>query len=388
MSGTTRDCPSVAHASLRSPRRARRQDGAVRGLRDARAISARRAERASVDARKGGSVRRRPTWGRRSLVAEDGQYETVAEALEALVPADIASLKPGQQRYSQLLGDDGGILDDLMVLAAGRGAGRRHAAIWSSTPAARTPTTRTSQARLPAGVMLRIEPASGADGAAGAGRCRRAGAAVAATLAAYAVHDWHSSPTIGGVRHATSRARATPARTASRSRSESVRRPRRFGKLLSADDPACNRSASARVTVSASKPGSASTATTSTRRRRRSRPGSPGRSRSGGASRAASPAPRASRRNWPTVRRACASASSPRVARRLAKAPRSCDGMARRSASSHRAASARASTARSPWAMSRPRMPSPARPYNWWCAASRCRRPSSRCRSSPHRYKR
>lgn len=36
-------------------------------------------------------------------------------ALETLVPADLQSLKPGQQRYSQLLNDEGGILDDLMV---------------------------------------------------------------------------------------------------------------------------------------------------------------------------------------------------------------------------------------------------------------------------------
>jgi aminomethyltransferase len=42
-------------------------------------------------------------------------HATAARALEALVPADVLSLKPGQQRYTQLLGDDGGILDDLMV---------------------------------------------------------------------------------------------------------------------------------------------------------------------------------------------------------------------------------------------------------------------------------
>jgi aminomethyltransferase len=42
-------------------------------------------------------------------------YATVAAALEALVPADIASLKPGQQRYTQLLNETGGIIDDLMV---------------------------------------------------------------------------------------------------------------------------------------------------------------------------------------------------------------------------------------------------------------------------------
>jgi len=40
---------------------------------------------------------------------------TTARALEALVPADIAGLRPGQQRYSQLLNDEGGIIDDLMV---------------------------------------------------------------------------------------------------------------------------------------------------------------------------------------------------------------------------------------------------------------------------------
>ena len=42
-------------------------------------------------------------------------HATTAAALEALVPADIQALKPGQQRYSQLLAEDGGILDDLMI---------------------------------------------------------------------------------------------------------------------------------------------------------------------------------------------------------------------------------------------------------------------------------
>ncbi len=36
-------------------------------------------------------------------------------ALEALLPADIAALGEGRQRYSLLLAEDGGILDDLMV---------------------------------------------------------------------------------------------------------------------------------------------------------------------------------------------------------------------------------------------------------------------------------
>jgi glycine cleavage system T protein (aminomethyltransferase) len=42
-------------------------------------------------------------------------HATTAAALETLVPADILNLKPGQQRYTQLLNDDGGIIDDLMV---------------------------------------------------------------------------------------------------------------------------------------------------------------------------------------------------------------------------------------------------------------------------------
>jgi len=42
-------------------------------------------------------------------------HVTTARALEALVPADILNLKAGQQRYTQLLAKDGGILDDLMV---------------------------------------------------------------------------------------------------------------------------------------------------------------------------------------------------------------------------------------------------------------------------------
>src|SRR5215218_4561924 len=42
-------------------------------------------------------------------------HETTARALEALIPADILNLRAGQQRYSQLLNEDGGILDDLMA---------------------------------------------------------------------------------------------------------------------------------------------------------------------------------------------------------------------------------------------------------------------------------
>ncbi|RJX70852.1 glycine cleavage system aminomethyltransferase GcvT [Tsuneonella suprasediminis] len=45
------------------------------------------------------------------IVEGDG----AAAALEALLPGDIAALKPGKVRYSLLLDENGGILDDLMV---------------------------------------------------------------------------------------------------------------------------------------------------------------------------------------------------------------------------------------------------------------------------------
>jgi len=46
---------------------------------------------------------------------EGPSFEAVARAMEALVPADVLSLKPRQQRYSQFLDEQGGTLDDLMI---------------------------------------------------------------------------------------------------------------------------------------------------------------------------------------------------------------------------------------------------------------------------------
>ena len=45
--------------------------------------------------------------------------EGVAAALETIVPGDVAALKPGKMRYSLLLAEDGGILDDLIITNAG-----------------------------------------------------------------------------------------------------------------------------------------------------------------------------------------------------------------------------------------------------------------------------
>lgn len=56
-------------------------------------------------------------------VSHMGQLQLIgdgaAEALEAVVPGDISALKPGRMRYTLLLAQDGGILDDLMVTNAG-----------------------------------------------------------------------------------------------------------------------------------------------------------------------------------------------------------------------------------------------------------------------------
>src|SRR5262249_44891776 len=51
--------------------------------------------------------------GQRFLVGPD--HAATAAALERLTPGDFAGLKPGQMRYTLLLREDGGTIDDLMV---------------------------------------------------------------------------------------------------------------------------------------------------------------------------------------------------------------------------------------------------------------------------------
>lgn len=53
-----------------------------------------------------------------AFLLADGGREEAARAIESVVPADIANLKPGQQRYTQLLNTEGGIIDDLMVASS------------------------------------------------------------------------------------------------------------------------------------------------------------------------------------------------------------------------------------------------------------------------------
>ena len=58
--------------------------------------------------------------GQLTLEGPDGDIAAAAEALEALVPGLVSSLKPGRMRYTLLLAEDGGILDDLMVTNTGQ----------------------------------------------------------------------------------------------------------------------------------------------------------------------------------------------------------------------------------------------------------------------------
>lgn len=58
--------------------------------------------------------------GQLGVAGPDGDVAAAAQALEALLPGDISALKPGRIRYSMLLNEDGGILDDLMVLFTGK----------------------------------------------------------------------------------------------------------------------------------------------------------------------------------------------------------------------------------------------------------------------------
>jgi aminomethyltransferase len=60
--------------------------------------------------------------GQAILIGRD--HDSVARAIERLVPADILGLEPGQIRYSQLTNAEGGIIDDLMITRPRDGDGR------------------------------------------------------------------------------------------------------------------------------------------------------------------------------------------------------------------------------------------------------------------------
>ncbi|MEI8147124.1 MAG: glycine cleavage system aminomethyltransferase GcvT [Alphaproteobacteria bacterium] len=89
------------------------------------------------------------------LIPADGVFETAAKVLEALVPADILSLKPGQQRYSQFTNAEGGILDDLMITRLGL-EGHQHWLYLVVNAACKDEDYAHLKAHLPAGITLKI----------------------------------------------------------------------------------------------------------------------------------------------------------------------------------------------------------------------------------------
>jgi aminomethyltransferase len=92
--------------------------------------------------------------GQAVLVGPD--HATSAAALEALLPADIRNLRPGQQRYSQLLDESGGTIDDLMVTRplSATEDGRLLLVVNASR---REVDYAHIQSRLPAGLKLQME---------------------------------------------------------------------------------------------------------------------------------------------------------------------------------------------------------------------------------------
>jgi aminomethyltransferase len=183
-------------------------------------------------------------------------------ALEALLPADLSILKDGRLRYSLLLNEHGGILDDLMLTARAataflhgrerRDQARRH---------------RTYRARLPGGVELTHMTEQALLALQGP-RAVEALSRLAPGVEQLSFMTGGSFR-IGGV-EAGSAAPAIPARTASKSpcpRTRSATSPRH-----SPPSPRSSRSASARATRFGLRPACRSTDMISTRRPPRSRP--------------------------------------------------------------------------------------------------------------------
>ena len=92
--------------------------------------------------------------GQSFLIPDDKRYETAAAFVETLAPADYRSLQPGRQRYSQLLADDGGILDDLMGTRLGF-TGHEHWLYLVVNASRKQDDFALIERRLPKGLTLR-----------------------------------------------------------------------------------------------------------------------------------------------------------------------------------------------------------------------------------------
>ena len=88
---------------------------------------------------------------------ESGDHAAVASFLESLCPADFLNLAPGRQRYTQLLNENGGIVDDLMVTRAPGAEGALRLVVNASRKEVDFALIRQ---RLPSGVRLTPLPES------------------------------------------------------------------------------------------------------------------------------------------------------------------------------------------------------------------------------------
>jgi aminomethyltransferase len=133
-------------------------------------------------------------------VSHMGQAEiTDAGAFEALVPGDIAGLKPGRQRYTLLLNEAGGIIDDLMVANFGGvlvlvlNAGRKQVDVAHLRAHGVAVMERFDRALLalqgPAAAAMLPEAAVAAPKFMDAGECRVAGTACRVTRSGYTGED-------------------------------------------------------------------------------------------------------------------------------------------------------------------------------------------------------
>jgi aminomethyltransferase len=86
---------------------------------------------------------------------EGPDFETVAKAVEALVPGDILGLAPGAIRYTLLLNDQGDIRDDLMVTRPAEPA-RANSLFVVVNAACKEADFAHVAAHLPKGVTLKI----------------------------------------------------------------------------------------------------------------------------------------------------------------------------------------------------------------------------------------
>ncbi|MBI1262604.1 MAG: glycine cleavage system aminomethyltransferase GcvT [Rhizobiales bacterium] len=85
---------------------------------------------------------------------EGPDFETVAGAMEALVPGDLLALAPGAIRYTQLTNNGGGILDDLMITRPAE-ADRANSLFIIVNAACKDEDFKHIAANMPTGVALK-----------------------------------------------------------------------------------------------------------------------------------------------------------------------------------------------------------------------------------------